>query len=585
MLIKRIIVYLVIFTGIFSTILQAQFPAENLEPRALNAFSQGYGKIYLSWRVLHSDRFTTSYAVYRSRAAAAPVKIAEVDNSSNYLDDTAESGASYTYFIRPLNNSVEGTKSNSVDIISSGASIAYRQINLHSRKGLVHLAAGDFNADGEFDFLAQTPGFIDPATSETYSIEAYQSDGTFLWSKNTGIGPDPIDGGPTWTMSFLCWDLDDDQKAEAILRMNSGKDHYMVAYDGITGVEKSRIIWPEGANRLNNRHVIAIAYLDGPDAKPSVILQVGTYDEVIVGAYDFVNGQFQVRWSVQDVGDGTAGHGIEIVDYDNDGHDEILQGATLIDEYGEMVWSTYLGHMDIMTVGDIKPDNDGLEVFYGTCWPWDAAREGMFVVDMDDGQVLWEHSDQQMSNLYHIHGGWAADVTPDYPGWECWAHNKPNYSGPDEPYLYVGETGELISNEWITNQDPISWDDDDSMELTAIRGANGSYYTIFDYPDRNKNKIIDIYGAHLLTMDLLGDFRDEFVVADKNAFFIWTNVDVSRRKKISPLFDRHYRLDVARTGSGYFRYSNVLYLDLAADFAAEVDAPAPPLGLHFISEN
>ena len=381
-----------------------------------------------------------------------------------------------------------------------------------------------------------------------------------------------------WAIAYIMWDIDNDNNAEVIARIKENNNCYLIAYDGLTGAEKGRIKWPDVLDDYNDRHVIAIAYLDGTESRPSVILQVGTYREAKLSAYDYTDSNLKLRWAKQNLGDGTTGHGIDIVDYNNDGKDEILQGSTLVDGSGNVVWSANLGHVDVMVPGDINPENPGLEIFYGTCSPLDAPQKGTFLIDMDNGSTIWKHTDETESNLWHLHGGWAADVSNAYPGWEAWIHNKPRWGSnkDDQPYLYNGVSGEIIMQEWITNQELISWDDDDQKELTIIyQGC----YRIFEFPSYETGNILDCEGAILLIMDLVGDFRDELVMASGNSFYIWTNTDLSKRRKISPLFDRHYRLDVARSGSGYYRHSSVLYLNQNL-FNGAVDLPpSPPTGV------
>ncbi|MCI0516023.1 hypothetical protein L0128_22660, partial [candidate division KSB1 bacterium] len=574
----KIIAYsFVIFTIIvFQNSAFSQFPVDNLSSRGLIAIPQSGGAIFLSWRVLINDQSGTSYKVFRKTGNGNFTEIAAVTNSSNYIDRTTTAGNQYTYYIQAIDPNITFPSSNQVVVTASSTGSENRRIQIKSINGIAKITAGDLNADGLFDYVVQVPRSIPDSVADTYKLEVYGSNGDFLWSIDTRLGNDPIDDGPIWAMAFIIWDLDGDNRAEVIARIKNENTVYLIAYDGMTGREKARTKWPDPVDMYNDRHVIAVAYMDGPAKRPSVILQVGTYWQTQLLAIDYTTSGFQTRWERKGLGDGTAGHGIDIIDYDGDSRDEIVQGANLVDEHGNLVWTTNLGHLDIMVPGDIYPDNPGFEIFYGTCYPLDEAREGALLVDLDNGNIIWEHSSLTEPNLHHIHGGWAADVTTDYPGWECWMHNKPDYDSEDESYFYNGTSGQIISRDWITNQDPIHWDDDDQKELT-MRTGKYTRMRIFDFPDKNILEC-SCTGAAII-MDVAGDFRDELITSDYNSLYIWTNTALSYRRKISPLFDRHYRLDVARSGSGYFDHSSVLYLKQEIKEAPPNPAPNAPTGI------
>lgn len=94
------------------------------------------------------------------------------------------------------------------------------------------------------------PGTLD---GSTYQIEAYLSDGTFLWSKDLGQGIEP----GVWYSPFIAYDFNGDGKAEIALktapettqrnekgRVDSGEE-YLSVWDGMTGKEIARVDWPE----------------------------------------------------------------------------------------------------------------------------------------------------------------------------------------------------------------------------------------------------------------------------------------------------------------------------------------------------
>ena len=81
------------------------------------------------------------------------------------------------------------------------------------------VAVGDLNGDGKFDFVLKQPGGrVDPGvwrkSPETFKVEAYLNDGTFLWRKDLGWN---IELG-IWYSPMIVYDFDGDGKAEVALK-------------------------------------------------------------------------------------------------------------------------------------------------------------------------------------------------------------------------------------------------------------------------------------------------------------------------------------------------------------------------------
>ena len=77
----------------------------------------------------------------------------------------------------------------------------------------------DLNGDGKLDYIIKHPSAgLDPGTAgvspDTYKIEAYHNDGTFLWRKDLGWN---MNMGIWWT-PFVVVDFDGDGKAEVALK-------------------------------------------------------------------------------------------------------------------------------------------------------------------------------------------------------------------------------------------------------------------------------------------------------------------------------------------------------------------------------
>ena len=73
----------------------------------------------------------------------------------------------------------------------------YQSIKLNHNIKAGKIAVADLNGDGIYDYIIRTPEKnVDPGMpgtldGSTYQIEAYLSDGTFLWSKDLGQGIEP----------------------------------------------------------------------------------------------------------------------------------------------------------------------------------------------------------------------------------------------------------------------------------------------------------------------------------------------------------------------------------------------------------
>ncbi len=96
----------------------------------------------------------------------------------------------------------------------------YQSIKLNHNIKAGKIAVADLNGDGIYDYIIRTPEKnVDPGMpgtldGSTYQIEAYLSDGTFLWSKDLGQGIEP----GVWYSPFIAYDFNGDGKAEIALK-------------------------------------------------------------------------------------------------------------------------------------------------------------------------------------------------------------------------------------------------------------------------------------------------------------------------------------------------------------------------------
>ena len=358
---------------------------ENLD-RGLTATPSADGKgIYLSWRLLEQDGTDTSFHLYRSangktqRLSKNPIK-----NTCDFVDQTPVSGKA-TYWICALDKKKKVIDTSSKLDVDCSLLRNYQSIKLNRNIKAGKIAVADLNGDGIYDYIIRTPEKnVDPGMpgtldGSTYQIEAYLSDGTFLWSKDLGQGIEP----GVWYSPFIAYDFNGDGKAEIALktapettkrnekgRVDSGEE-YLSVWDGMTGKEIARVDWPERNDRYGNlvrqnRNQIGMAYLDGKT--PYILACRGTYKLMTVDAWQLKDNKLERAWrwdgdEENPVVRSMGSHNMVCGDVDEDGKDEILLGSCMLDDNGTLLWSTGLGHPDKIYLTDIDPDRPGMEVF------------------------------------------------------------------------------------------------------------------------------------------------------------------------------------------------------------------------------
>jgi hypothetical protein len=417
--------------------------------------------------------------------------------------------------------------------------------------------------------------------SDTYKVEAYLNDGTFLWHMDMGWG---IELGVHYC-PVAAWDLDGDGKAEVMLKTMHSENpldyekERLTILDGLTGKVKKEAPWiPPVFTALyektgkwspieygeNSRNYIGVAYLDG--LHPFVIMGRGTYgvDHKTVNAYlrtdkyakMFPIAPFQITaldanlnkaWDRRFTKyDGRSTHGFDVADIDDDGQDEILWGDMLINSNGNKRWSAprvpYVGHPDYAMIADIIPSHPGLEILNvreGHLQPRRDYRIGTQVLDKD-GKMLWEEMDQM-----HVHEAMMGKFSDKYEGLQITTRDGAHsHTGPERTYT---SDGAVIDTNFVDGM-PVRWVSD-TKDLLYTKGVFRDY-------DTGATTDVGEYGRVKIVGDVCGDFREEMigVTEDGKSIFIQTNTDKATERKVTPLFDRKYREGLSRTGMEYVRH-------------------------------
>ncbi|MEF8787708.1 MAG: silent information regulator protein Sir2, partial [Planctomycetota bacterium] len=318
---------------------------------------------------------------------------------------------------------------------------------------------------------------------------------------------------------------------------------YVTVLDGMTGETITRADWPsrEGFASYNrySRNQMCPAYLDGET--PHLIVERGTYGTIKVDAWAMRDGELHRvwRWDNRNEPDryrGQGAHSMHAVDVDEDGRDEVFLGSAVLDDDGESLWSTGLGHPDHHYVSDIMPDRPGLEVYYGI--EPDQEKNAMCVTDARTGEILWGLD----KRTWHVHSsGLCSDILAEHKGLECYAIDRDKPDGR-VPRMFTAD-GELISQRDMGFRPRAAhWDADLHRELLL----DGRFQE-FDGTMRSK----PLKGEYIASADVLGDWREEIIMTVPGELRIYTTTIPADDRRTCLMQDPIYRLDVAIAAMGY----------------------------------
>lgn len=550
--------------------------------RGLVALEEEGDQVYIGWRLLLEDPADVAFNVYRRSGDSEPVKLndAPTRKTTDFVDRTAVKGREYAYHVRPVTGEGEGSSSQEVSLRWRDEAEPCVEIPLDGNYTFQKVGIADLDGDGSFDFVIKQPdGNVDPyvkywkPSTETYKLEAYLADGTFLWRHDLGWS---IERG-IWYSPYVVHDLDGDGKAEVAVktgvgdprdedgRVQTGPEHLTIL-DGMTGKPVTRIDWPSREMfrdtprpyNYASRNQLGVAYLDGRE--PYLIVERGTYNVIVVVAYRLRDGKLSEHWRWDNRKEprsyqGQGAHWLHAADVDADGRDELVIGSAVIDDDGTSLWCTGLGHPDHLYVGDIDPGRPGLEIYYGI-ETRQKERNGMCLVDAATGKILWGHE----GFTRHVHGqGLCSDLDPRFPGSECYSADT------DEQKKYAWSRlrtakGKVISEENLGGFSPRAayWDADLQREL--VRGGR-----IEDYQaGRTSSTIVRIEGKRIAAVaDVVGDWREELIVSDPGKLRIYTTDIPAKGRFVCLMQDRLYHLDVVHASMGYNQVPMTSY-DLTA---------------------
>lgn len=549
--------------------------------RGIVAMPNGDGKVYLGWRLLRSDAGETAFNVYRSVEGSDAVRLNKepVRATTDFIDEHPVWEREVAYWVRPVieDKDLEPSEKATLTTRAENKPICL-SIQFRGSYGCQKVAVGDLDGDGAYDFVIKQPSQgIDPAgrpntSGLTYKLEAYLSNGSFLWQKNLGDGIEP----GVWYSPYVAYDFDRDGKAEVAVktgpedarepdgRVRKGPEWCSIL-NGMTGEELARADWLPRDPRLGdynriNRNQMGIAYLDGKT--PCLIVARGTYKLMMADAYQYRNGKLERLWHWE--GDdetpiirSQGSHFMHSADLDEDGRDEVVLGSVVVDDNGTALWSTGLGHPDKMYVTDVNPSRPGLEIFYAI-EPWHDDGKGVCLVEAKTGKLIWSIGQR----TYHVGDAMVADIDPSLPGLECWATEDPK-GGSTDRYMFSADGQRLGKREDVPDcENWMFWDADLLRETVAREFGRGSVqrggpmsagfareFSIVKY----KGPIVatGIEGRIVMIADILGDWREELVTVLPGELRVCTTTIPASDRRVCLMQDPVYRADVAHRSMGY----------------------------------
>ena len=571
----------------------AQRQMEYLD-RGLIAVKESNGKVFLSWRVLGTDADGMAFNLYRKSGNQTAIKLNEppITGATNFIDLKADTSISNTWFVKSIINNKETEEAGSFTIAAKASTQQYLSIKLKNIAGYQpnDVSVGDLDGDGQYEIVLHQTGIgrdnASTGLTDAPIFQAYKLDGTLLWEINLGIN---IREGAHYTQ-FMVYDLDGDGIAEFACKTADGtKDakgkvigdasknwvdtvtssktfgkiitgpEYFTVFSGKTGGALATTDYipsrgnigkwgGRGGNGKNDnsgnrvdRFTACVAYLDG--LRPSVVMCRGYYGRTVLAAYDFRDGKLTSRWvfdseNAANPYSGMGNHNISVADVDNDGKDEIIFGAMVIDDNGKGLFTTGFRHGDAIHVSDLDPEIAGLEVYgvheieEGTTGP------GVVLYAAADGKVLFQAQDNT-----DVGRGVAANIDTTQVGAQMW------WSGGNGLYDINGK--KIGPNPSSVNF-LIYWDGDASRELLNSNNIDkygkGRIFTATGASSNNGTK-----STPALSADILGDWREELILRsiDNTELRIYSSTNLTDIKQYTLMHDAQYRLGVAWQNVGY----------------------------------
>ncbi|MDT3388157.1 MAG: rhamnogalacturonan lyase [Bacteroidota bacterium] len=596
--------------------------------RGVVAVPANTGGELVSWRFFGTDDDTrTAFAVLRNGVNVSGT----ISNATCYVDQAGTSSAQYqvvtlldgepvdtTVAVAPWANQYTTLK---LDRPAAGVDYTYSPNDC---------SAADVDGDGEYELIVKW----DPSNSKDNSqpgitgnvyLDTYKFDGTKLWRIDLGCN---IRAGAHYTQ-FLVFDFDGDGKAELVCKTAPGsidgmgkyvtaaatdtritsedntKDYrnsrgyilsgpeYLTVFNGQTGSAEHTIFyrpnrafgssgsasysgdWGDTYGNRGDRFLATVAYLDGPDARPSAVMCRGYYTRAYLWAVNFDGKVLSTKWLHGSVDNNTVtswdangkltmktystntsgkgsrhtafgdgNHNLSCADVDGDGKDEIIYSSAAIDDDGSLLYCVGLGHGDAMHLSDLDPDHPGLEVF--TVHEDGTEPYGWDIHDAATGKILLHASGDTDNGR-----GLSADIDVSNRGFEFWSSN--------DRQIRSAQTGNVVKSTGVSVNFRMYWDGDlqdelfDGGKIDKWNG-NGTSRLYSPYEVNYSSTCNSTKSTPNLSCDLFGDWREEVILwntQDPSMLTIFATNIPTKFRVPTLMHDHVYRMGITWQNAAY----------------------------------
>lgn len=521
--------------------------------RFLTALPRGDRQVYLSWRLCGKDDLDEPFFVQRRQPQddwrdlnrSAPV-VTSTDFVDTVPDDelfeyrvVAQSGPSQSVRVEPTLPATNLAFSFPLTYPPPPGCYPYR------------FAIGDLENDGRSGVV------VLESHNGRVQVCAYTLAGKLLWQRNTGL---PDKGGWDNRMNHvpvtIC-DINGDGRTEVLYHSgpgvsfadnfyaSAGPDEKLTAVDGKTGDIVWETFWPGTRPRV----MFTAGYLRGREHPPSIVVQDGTYGDLLLTAIDGATGQ--VQWRATQARGG--GHNLDIDDIDDDGCMEVIAGGICYNGDGTVLWEAEpFGHTDVSKPAKYLPDVAGLQLLYLV----EKENPGLYMVDAT-GKTLWKVP------FGHAHWSWVGRYdlsgtgTPDE---RLMIHAAEKGAREFFPIFFPdGRQWIELTRHQAHRYAAIGWEADGTTCF-----AHRKDFCIYRLDEQGQPMRLpgselppgSLFGRWQICADLIGDFRENFGCIDyaNGTFFVAQNPRPAGRRARSPQEDFGYRHERAQLGSGYYTY-------------------------------
>lgn len=515
-------------------------PGENLG-RGVVAVRSNDTDVLVTWRLLGLDPADIGFNVYRAAAGAEPVRLNNetLSEGTNFVDSTADLDEDNTYFVRAVTDTGEQKADKRSFTLPADSEIGpVVRLPIRDSGPLKFVWVGDLDGDGEYDYVVDRH-------NEQQSIEAYRSNGEFLWEVNMGensVNQDNVSPGSSaidvghWD-GVAVHDLDMDGKADIFLKIANGvkfgdgevfkqgsddNDQFFAVLNGLTGALRDYARLPNDYPEDGPMGArLGVGILDGKRPHVAAYTKNRRADKefnLIYTAWTFDGKSITKEWQWnRDNQTCPDGHHTRVIDVNGDGQDDVVEiGFVLNGDDGSLRYD--LGdqgvlHGDRFHITKIDPSRKGLQGYASQQNHPDKLWD--FYYNAADGKIIWKHDTDEIGDNGRA---MVADIDPSHPGMEVWSL----YSGvwdakadaqigePEQqpwPHQAVWWDGDL-SRELINDDVLEKWDPENPTESQSVP----ELFRWRDYgainPLEEKNPAF--FG------DILGDWREEIIVTNKD---------------------------------------------------------------------